>query len=148
MDKNLRVLQKLGSGMNKILNSKKAGKIESPPIATIVVAMTTDAVSIVHPWMQARRNVWLLTLKIFGKFTFLLAMDETRKPLLIPPEFSNYAERHEIFQTIEVWHTLLCFMFWFYEVWSSKIACRVSTNTCCPVYLTVRYIGTNLEFCD
>ena len=28
-------------------------------------------------------------------------MDATKKPLLIPPEFSNYAEKHEIFQTIE-----------------------------------------------
>ncbi|XP_028407699.1 adenylate kinase 8-like [Dendronephthya gigantea] len=28
-------------------------------------------------------------------------MDETRKPLLIPPEFSNYAEKNEVFQTIE-----------------------------------------------
>lgn len=33
---------------------------------------------------------------------FLSIMDATKKPLLIPPEFANYAEKHEIFQTIEV----------------------------------------------
>ena len=29
-------------------------------------------------------------------------MDATKKPLLIPPEFSNYAEKHGIFQIYEV----------------------------------------------
>ena len=33
-----------------------------------------------------------------GKFK----MDATKKPLLIPPEFSNYAEKHGIFQIYEV----------------------------------------------
>ena len=33
-----------------------------------------------------------------GKFK----MDATKKPLLIPPEFSNYAEKHDIFQIYEV----------------------------------------------
>ncbi|CAB4021233.1 adenylate kinase 8-like, partial [Paramuricea clavata] len=28
-------------------------------------------------------------------------MDATKKPLLIPPEFSNYAEKYEIFETVE-----------------------------------------------
>ena len=29
-------------------------------------------------------------------------MDATKKPLLIPPEFSSYAEKHGIYQVYEV----------------------------------------------
>lgn len=38
----------------------------------------------------------------FAKTLKLLVMDATKKPLLIPPEFSTYAEKHEIFQIFEV----------------------------------------------
>lgn len=38
-------------------------------------------------------------------------MDATKKPLLIPPEFSTYAEKHGIFQIYEVC-TLSCYPFY------------------------------------
>jgi hypothetical protein len=42
-------------------------------------------------------------------------MDATKIPLLIPPEFSSYAEKYEIFETVEVWHAISCFKVWFYD---------------------------------
>ena len=46
-------------------------------------------------------------------------MDATKKPLLIPPEFSNYAEKHEIFQTVEV-RTPFSFCKLDFMIWQSK----------------------------
>ena len=37
-------------------------------------------------------------------------MDATKKPLLIPPEFSAYAEKHGIFQIYEVSNLTISFM--------------------------------------
>lgn len=36
-------------------------------------------------------------------------MDATKKPLLIPPEFSAYAEKHGIFQIYEVSNLTISF---------------------------------------
>ena len=36
-------------------------------------------------------------------------MDETKKPLLIPPEFALYAEKHEIFDLYQVPFPLLIY---------------------------------------
>ena len=37
-------------------------------------------------------------------------MDATKKPLLIPPEFSAYAEKHGIFQIYEVSNVTIFFL--------------------------------------
>ena len=37
-----------------------------------------------------------------GEITTEPKMDATKKPLLIPPEFSTYAEKHGIFEIYEV----------------------------------------------
>ena len=43
-------------------------------------------------------------------------MDATKKPLLIPPEFSNYAEKHGIFQTVEVKYPFFFCNVGFYDI--------------------------------
>lgn len=55
------------------------------------------------------RQIWAAVPKDRTLILFIVAtaresfkMDATKKPLLIPPEFSNYAEKHGIFQIYEV----------------------------------------------
>ena len=124
-------------------NSQKSGKTKSPPIVAMLVAMTTTTLCPART--QAQVYVWLLTLKILY---FSLIMDATKKPLLIPPEFSNYAEKHEVFQTIEVWYRFYCFQFRFYSIevarWLHPYWCLyvvdkkcVIRNVCVPVQMTL-----------
>lgn len=52
-------------------------------------------------------------------------MDATKKPLLIPPEFSTYAEKHGIYQVYEVSYIylLLCICIIFFQFSILKLQC-------------------------
>ena len=43
-----------------------------------------------------------VTIVIQTIFFFFLQMDATKKPLVVPPDFSNYAESKGIFQVLQV----------------------------------------------